>query len=156
MCLFKFYRCIWIFKNKKLQWQYVLACTCIYDCMHAVKWYDIYIYIIQNQKLKKWKRQWKKNSERTRKRLKTWRKHGRRDCQSKKRQIRYQYIIPSFCTNSVLLEDLLAASVVIFYWITKLLLDYRVMLMQNAKSRKRKRLFPIFGICMKILPWLPW
>lgn len=29
---------------------------------------------------------------------------------------------------------------------------YRVMLMQNAKSRKRKRLFPTFGICMKTLP----
>lgn len=81
----------------------------------CMQWNDMtYIYIIQNQKLKKWKRQWKKNSERTRKRLKTWRKHGRRDCQSKKRQIRYQYIIPSFCTNSVLLKNLLAASVVIF------------------------------------------
>lgn len=129
--------------------QYFLA----YIWLYAVKWYGIYI--IQNQKLKKWKRQWKKNSERTKKRLKTWRKHGRRDCQSKKQQIRCRYFpFPMYFFISHFLYTSLRfiSSYHSFFLMNNKTSGYRVMLMQNAKSRKRKRLFPTFGICMKTLP----
>lgn len=124
-----------------------------YIWLYAVKWYGIYI--IQNQKLKKWKRQWKKNSERTKKRLKTWRKHGRRDCQSKKQQIRCRYFpFPMYFFISHFLYTSLRfiSSYHSFFLMNNKTSGYRVMLMQNAKSRKRKRLFPTFGICMKTLP----
>lgn len=102
MCLFKFYRCIWIFKNKKLQWQYVLACTCMYDCMHAVKWYDIYIYYSKSEveEMKKaMEEELRKNQEEIENMKKTWQERLSEQETANKVPVHNPIFLYKFCTS---------------------------------------------------------
>lgn len=91
-----------IFLNEKLQWQYVLACTCIYDCMHAVKWYDIYIYYSKSEveEMKKaMEEELRKNQEEIENMKKTWQERLSEQETANKVLVHNPIFLYKFCTS---------------------------------------------------------